>query len=201
MLKNEGVSISLSSVARILRREGLTRKKRQLKPSYAKIKRPKAHAPGDLVQMDTIHYIRSDGTRFYIYVLIDVYSRIGYAQYKKSLSAENSYKVAQNFRKMFPFKIRVIQTDNGGEFSEQFYFKLCSRNIKLRHTRVRKPNDNAHVERFIRTIQEECFQRMLPKQDTVRKQLENYIFYYNNQRLHLGINCNVPRSFVAKVLT
>ena len=71
----------------------------------------------DLVQMDTIHYIRSDGTRFYIYVLIDIYSRIGYAHYKKSLSAANSYKVVQNFRKMFPFKIKVIQTNNGSEFS------------------------------------------------------------------------------------
>ncbi|MBN1162491.1 IS3 family transposase, partial [Patescibacteria group bacterium] len=40
-----------------------------------------------------------------------------------------------------------------------------------------------------------------PKQNTVKKQLENYIFYYNNQRLHLGINCNFPCDFVAKVLT
>lgn len=28
--------------------------------------------------------------------------------------------------------------------------------IAIRHTRLGRPNDNAHIERFNRTIQEEC---------------------------------------------
>ena len=49
-----------------------------------------------------------------------------------------------------------MQSDNGLEFSEHFAQRLKSNNIALRHTRLGRPNDNAHIERFNRTIQEEC---------------------------------------------
>jgi transposase InsO family protein len=201
MLRDRGISLSLSSVERILRRYNLTRKKKQVKLPYAKIQRPKPENPGALVEVDTIHFIDNAGKRFYIYVAIDVYSRIGYAQYSQKLSCRKSYIFTLNALKYFGFKVSVIQTDNGGEFAESFYFYLKRLGIQLRHTRVRKPNDNAHVERFIRTIQEECFGLRLPNRKTISQELKTYIHYYNHERYHLGINCNIPCLFVAKVLT
>ena len=201
MLKNRGVVISLSSVKRILKRNGLLRRKRQLKPSYARIQRPQATKPGDLVEMDTIHFIKSNGSKFYIYVLIDIYSRCGYASYSRYLSASRSYSVARKALSLFKFPISTIQTDNGSEFGEHLYHMLRKLGIRLRHTRVRKPNDNAHVERFIRTIQEEGFKSTLPNEKTVQEVLRSYISYYNTKRLHLGINCNTPCSIVAKLLS
>jgi transposase InsO family protein len=200
MLKNEGITISLSTVTRIIRRNKLTRKKKQLKPRYAKIARPKAEKPGDLVEMDTIHYVKSDGSRFYIYAVIDVCSRYGYAQYSKNLSTKRSAEVARKAQKAFKFSIKVLQTDNGGEFGEDFNFRLQRLGIQLRHTRPRKPNDNAHIERFNRTIQEEGFKWALPKEKTIKKDLDKFINYYNNKRFHLGINCNIPCNIVSKLL-
>jgi transposase InsO family protein len=201
MLKNKGVVVSLSSVKRVLKRNRLTRRKRQLKPPYAKVQRPEAKMPGDLVEMDTIHFVKFDGSRFYIYALIDVCSRYGYAEYSKYLSARKSASVAYNALKTFRFKVLTIQTDNGGEFSEAFYFSLKKIGIQLRHTRPRKPNDNAHIERFVRTIQEEGFGWRLPEEQTMQNSLQKYMSYYNKERLHLGINCNTPCSIVAKLLS
>lgn len=197
---NAGYNISLSSVERILRRRGLTRKKRQLKPKYGVIKRPKARKPGDLVQIDTIHFVKSNGTRFFVYAVIDLYSRMGYVEYSSYVSSRRSFEVIKNALDYLPFNFKTVQADNGSEFSESLYFKLREQNIKFRHSRVRKPNDNAHVERFIRTIQEEGKISPIVSEKVVRKRLERFLAYYNYERLHLALQCKTPAEIVVKVL-
>lgn len=199
-LKQRGIEVSISSISRILKRHRLTRRKKQLKPGYGKMRRPKVEGLGDLVQMDTIHYIKANGVRFFIYVMIDLYSRIGYARYSKRIGTKDTIEFIKRSKEVLSFPIKVIQTDNGSEFSESFAAELERMGIGLRHSRVRKPNDNAHVERFNRTIQEECFRSQMPDEDTVDKELQRYIEYYNTKRLHLGIECMAPVDFVAKVL-
>lgn len=199
-LKQEGFRVSLSSVERTLRRFKLTRKKKPAK-YYVPLPRPVANTPGALVQVDTIHYVRPNTTRFYIYALIDTYSRLAYAEYHPKLSQKISLAVIRNAQKRFGFPIFMIQTDNGPEFRDYLSFELKRNKISLRHSRVRTPNDNAHVERFNRTLQEECFQGKRPNERTANRQLEAYLHYYNNARLHLGINLQTPIQIVSKVLT
>src|SRR3989344_2778291 len=64
----------------------------------------------------------------------------------------------KKFKQIAPFEIQVLQSDNGSEFS-----RLFSQRAKVthRHSRVRRPNDNAHLERFNRTLQDELV-RSLP---------------------------------------
>ena len=54
------------------------------------------------------------------------------------------------------FKFKTVQADNGPEFGKHFAERLQTKGIVIRHTRLHRPNDNAHIERFNRTIQEEC---------------------------------------------
>lgn len=199
-MKNEGIQVSLSSVERTLRRRNLTRKKKQAS-FYTPLPRPHADKPGDLVQVDTIHFVRGDNTRFYVYAVIDTYSRLAYAQYSPRLMQTVSHTVILNAQKQFGFTFSMIQTDNGPEFKDGLQASLGRKRIKLRHSRVRTPNDNAHVERFNRTIQEECFRGKLPNEATITRQLKAYVNYYNHDRLHLGINLLTPAQFVAKLLT
>lgn len=194
----EGINISLSSVERTLRRHMLTRRKKQAK-DYTPTPRPLASFPGCLVEIDTIHMVYPDYSRTYIYAVIDLYSRLGYAEYHKVISAKRSYQVILNAQKYFGFGFSTIQTDHGAEFSPALK-DLLGRKVTLRHSRVRKPNDNAHVERFNRTIQEECFESRLPDERIVHKQLKEYLEYYNKIRLHLSLNCKTPAEYVAKVL-
>lgn len=200
-LISEGYKISVRTVGRVLKREGLIRRKklsRFLKSCYP---RPEAKLPGDLVQMDTIHCMRRDGSRYYIYTLIDVCSRLAYAQYHTKLKQGISYQVVKNAQKYLRFNFKMLQTDHGPEFKDGFTYLLNRSSIKLRHSRIRKPNDNAHIERFNRTLQEECFDGALPKEKTIKKDLREYIDYYNNFRLHLSLSLQTPTQFVAKVLS
>lgn len=196
-----GYKINVRTVGRVLKREGLIRKKklsRFLKSCYP---RPEANLPGDLVQMDTIHYVKPGGERFYLYCLIDVYSRLAYAEYHPKLLQRISFQIIQRAQKSLKFNFKMIQTDHGPEFGNGLTYMLLTSSIKLRHSRIRKPNDNAHIERFNRTLQEECFNGAYPKEKTIVKDLKEYIEYYNNERLHLSLKLQTPTEFVAKVLS
>lgn len=200
-LQAEGITVSLSSVERTLRRNKLTRWKKKQASFYTPLPRPLAIAPGVLVQMDTIHFIKPNKSRFYIYAVIDTYSRFAYAEYHPKLSQMLSLQVILHAQRMFDFPIRMMQTDNGPEFKDGLAHALGRKGIHLRHSRVRTPNDNAHIERFNRTIQEECFGGKPPNEKDITRKLRRYIAFYNTHRLHLGLNLQTPISFVAKVLT
>lgn len=201
-LKNEGLVVSLSSVERTLRRQGLTRKGKRRASFYkTTIKRPVVTEPGALVEVDTIHFTRPDNSRYYIFTVLDVYSRMAYAYYSPKLTQGGSMKAIREAQRRFGFKFTMIQTDNGPEFKDWVVQQLGNLHIAMRHSRVRKPNDNAHLERFNRTLQEECFTTSRPKEETIQTQLNDYLEYYNNERLHLGLNCVTPAQCVAMVLT
>ena len=73
--------------------------------------------------------------------------------------------------------------------------EITRRGIKWRHTRVRRPNDNAHVERFNRTLREECLGNYIPTGETLeqtQQRTEQYLDFYNTKRLHLGIQFMTP---------
>ena len=196
-----GYKVSLSSVERTLRRQKLIRKPpRVFRISY-QIKRPSDIVfPGQLVQMDTIHFVRSNYSRFYIYTVLDVFSRLAFAHYSTSFKQETSLMVALEAQKLFGFQFKLVQTDNGHEFGQSFRSHLLESGISLRHSRVRKPNDNAHIERFNRTIQEELFSLEQINEKKLNTKIQKYLRYYNEKRLHLSLNCLTPREYVAKVV-
>lgn len=198
-LLREGYQISLASVGRILARQGLTRQ-RKCAPWGSRIPRPLSDRPGALVEIDTMHVIKADYSRFYIFAVIDTYSRLGYAEYANTLRQTKSVEIIQHANTYFGFPFAMIQSDNGPEFKTGFEYQLRRADMRLRHSRIRRPNDNAHIERFIRTIQDECFGGSHPRESTVPTKLAKYIDYYNNHRLHLSLGLTTPRQFVSKVL-
>lgn len=200
-LLQEGINVSLSSVGRILKRKNLVRKPKQITYDGKNPHRPEAHFPGDLVAIDTMHTLRRDSSRFYIFAVIDIFSRFGYAEYSSDIGQRHSLKAIHNAIKYCRFPFKMVQADNGAEFRDGFRFSLSQKKISLRHTRVRRPNDNAHVERFIRTIQDECFEGKPPNEKKVQQTLNEYLRYYNYERLHLGINLMTPAQIVSKVVS
>ena len=54
-------------------------------------------------------------------------------------------------RAAVPFEIDCIQSDNGPEFGR---YLTLNAGVRHRKIRKRKPNDNAHIEKFNRTIQD-----------------------------------------------
>lgn len=187
-LINEGVAVSLSSVKRTLDRLGLLKKRSPWKRYRVPMDRPNAATQGDLVQVDTIHIPTSQG-RIYVFTILDVFSRWAYARAYTRATA----RTAMNFVALaqaeatFPFK--VIQSDNGSEFSGWFTDHI---NSIHRHSRVRRPNDNAHLERFNRTIQEECLDTLPKTVKDLNAAIPKYLKYYNEKRLHFGLKLQTP---------
>ncbi len=197
MLHRDGVAVSLSSVKRTLSRHGLT-KYSKWKKWHKSTPRPSPETPGSLVETDTIHDGRKDGSQLYIYTLIDVHSRWAYAHPTKRISVAGGARFALAAQRAAPFVFETVQTDHGPEFSKWFTKKLAEQNIEHRYTRVRKPNDNAHIERFNRTIQEECIFRLPRKLTVWEKEIPQYLHYYNHERPHMGIDWLTPVDLTRK---
>ena len=196
LLIRDGVAVSLSSVKRTLSRHGLT-KYSQWKKWHEYTPRPLPEAPGLLVEADTIHdgYV---GHQLYIYTLLDVHSRWAYAEPSARIAASLSATFVARAQLAAPFQFATLQTDHGSEFSKFFTKKLDEQTIIHRHSRVRTPNDNAHLERFNRTIQEECVFR-LPRDLTIwEKEIPEYLHYYNYERPHMGISWLTPANLIQK---
>ena len=156
-LKNEGTGVSLASVKRTLDRMGLLKKRSPYKRFHPHQDRPIPLKPGDLVQIDTIHLMVDGKRRIYIYVLIDVYSRWVYAKAYEKIGGRNSLKFVREAQIHASFQFQMLQSDHGPEFGDWFVEQVKKNH---RYTRIGKPNDNAHIERFNRTVQEECVDKV-----------------------------------------
>lgn len=198
-LKEQGIQVSLSSVKRTLARHELLKKKSKWARVRESLPRPKVTGPGSLVQMDTVHFVDwSTGDRFYLYTIIDLYSRWAYAEVHDKLSQAHSLKVALRAQTKSDFRFVMMQTDNGPEFQKYFHDMLAARKIALRHSRVRQSNDNAHVERFNRTLQDECVSSYPLRRNVTQQKLDEYLDYYNNGRRHMGIGMRRPAQLVQR---
>lgn len=90
LLLRDGVKVSLSSVQRTLERSFLLKKRSPWKRPHDAAPRPEASFPGALIQVDTIHILAPDGSRIYLYTLIDLYARWAYAEVMEKIGAEAS---------------------------------------------------------------------------------------------------------------
>jgi len=197
----EGIKISLSSVRRIFRRHHiLDRKPYEIRPYRRNIRRPTASAPGRLVETDTVHLLDPmTGKRKYVYTVIDLYTRMAYARVYERIYQHPTIETILLAQKHFGFKFETVQSDNGLEFGRLFKQTLESKGMKVRHIRVRRPNDNAHIERFNRTLRQECIGKYSARTTKqIQTDLDRYLDYYNNTRVHLSLKCKTPSQMLQR---
>lgn len=159
--------------------------------------RPYPLKAGDLVQIDTIHLMIDEKHRIYVFVLIDVYSRWVYAKCYPKMNSHICLNFVREAEKQASFKFEMLQSDHGPEFGKHFVDGIKKDH---RFTRIGKPNDNAHIERFNRTLQEECIDKVNTNVRAINCALKKYLRYYNYERLHLGLNLKTPNQFINKVI-
>ncbi len=192
-LENDGVVVSLSSVKRTLERNYLIKKRSPWKRYHPHQDRPYPLKQGDLVEIDTIHRMISEKKRLYVFTLIDVYGRVAYAKAYSRMNGRISLKFVEEAEKYASFKFDMLQSDHGSEFGKWFVSQIKK---KHRYTRIGKPNDNSHIERFNRTLQEECLDKVGNDVKKINCALKKYLRYYNYERVHGGINYLTPMQVV-----
>ena len=183
-LARDGFTVPRSTVHRVLDRNYCLKKRSPYKRYHPHIDRPTPLKSGDLVQMDTIHLMTGEKTRIYVFTLIDVYSRCAHAKAYERMNGRVSLRFLKE-AEQFLFRFTMLQSDHGPEFGDWFVEQAKKSH---RYTRIGKPNDNAHIERFNRTLQEECLDKVPRNVWKINRALKKYLSYYNNQRIHLGIN-------------
>lgn len=114
------VSVSLSSVRRILWRSGVARgRKNRVRRDNPK--RPQVTQPGELVQTDTIHHVDpKSGKRLYYYTVIDLFTRMTHVTLVPRLGAGLAARAVLEAQTVWGFTIAMVQSDNGPEYSRHF---------------------------------------------------------------------------------
>ena len=108
---------------------------------------------------------------------------------------QNSEQSAMDFvnhvRKVLPFAIQQIQTDNGSEFGSTFTWHLADLGIEHRKIRPRTPEENGKVERSHKTNAEEFYVR----------RLREWEHEYNYYRPNMALGGLTPYEYLQKKLS
>lgn len=172
-------------------RTAAKRKRAQAKKRIAELAtRPRT---GFLVSLDTI-VVTWWGTRRYLLTAIDRFSRLAFARLYTAGSSLNAADFLRRLHELLDGQMVHIHSDNGSEFHKRF--EEAARDLTLTHwwSRTKTPKDNAHLERFNRTIQEEFIAQgnAIPDPHVFNRKLADWLVEYNAQRPHAALGYRTP---------
>jgi transposase InsO family protein len=195
------VKIAPSSVHRILQRHGLNRlPSSQKHRAHAKRwKRYEKRQPGHRVQLDVKFLERIPGTRkrLYQFTAIDDCTRLRVLKIFDACNQKTAIQFVDDVIRRLPFRIRVVQTDNGAEFQSRFHWHLQDRDIGHVYIKPRTPRLNGKVERSHR-IDDQEFYQLLDKDGVTddihlfNEKLQEWEKYYNYHRPHGALDGRTP---------
>jgi len=136
-----------------------------------------------------ISYIKTSQGFLYLSIIRDLYDR-SIVAYKTSTVQNinlvlNTIKAAKKKEKITAEL--QLHSDQGFQYTSQPYFNLTKRyHITPSMSRRGNPYDNALAENFFSILKTECIHRIkLQSFEEARKVIDDYIYFYNNQRIQL----------------
>jgi len=205
LLKNNlRIHPSVSTIYRTFKRYPLNKTRKE------KIKRYVKRYPGELLHADTYYLAKSimqDRNRYYLFGIIDDYSRLTYVQIITAINAAEVSKAFFNSVRFFlahGIQPEGVMTDNGVEFTaftsqkakKTHFFETMLNIVGMKHvyTRPYHPQSNGKIERFWRILLDECILHLKFGQtlDTLSSELNGFLYRYNYQRLHGSLNYSTP---------
>lgn len=160
--------------------------------------------PGYLGSQDTFYVGNLKGVgRIYQQTYVDTYSKVAHCKLYTSKTPITAADLLND--KVLPFyqnqdlPVLRILTDRGTEYCgkvEQHDYQLYLAINDIEHTKTKamSPQTNGICERFHKTILQEFYQVTFRKKlygdlDDLQKDLDEWMFYYNNERTHQGKMC------------
>jgi transposase InsO family protein len=185
-----GVEISTTAIYKFYKKKDLVFRPQKKLAWYTPIKEaviPKA--PGEVVQMDA-KYVWENNTRKYQRTFIDIYTGTQFATVTSTMTAEDTINAFLLAEMYFQFKILGVQSDNGSENRGDFHKHLVEKGIAHYFIPKSSPNWDGAVERAHGVIDQEYY--LNPRRTW--KTLEEYLHFYNHERIHLGkyLNGMIP---------
>jgi hypothetical protein len=201
---------SPSCIYGILKRYQMNRKTPAMREEKRKIIKEKA---GELAHIDCHHLskdtVANDSKRYYLVCVIDSCTRIAWAEVMDDITALSvmfsTLHCLNQIGDRFEIRFAEAITDNGPEFGPKesatkknhpFERLLMELGIKHRYTRPYRPQTNGKVERFWRTLNEDLIEgTYFESIDSLKKELFEYLLYYNKLRPHQGLAGKTPEEF------
>src|SRR5688572_5731209 len=195
------VPVSISTAYRILVRH---ERNRLHVPAPREIRRYEKTRPGELVHLDVKFQPALRNARWdFEFGAVDDFTREAVAWIATEQSARTAVEFLRRVLDTLPYRIEAVLTDNAWVFTMQKAFHhvretpfaaLC-REAGIRHRLVKpyRPQCNGKVERFFRTVNDECFHRRVLTTFSGRlRALDRFVEYYNHDRPHLSLAGQTP---------
>jgi transposase InsO family protein len=192
-LKGAGISVSATSVRKVLREAGLPPAPQRTSSSWRAFLRAQAATmlACDFLTVDTVFLQR-------IYVLFFISLATRRIEYLACTSNPDGRWTAQQARNLVmqlgdQQPIRFLIHDRDSKFSRAFDEILRTDGIEVIRTPIQAPNANAFAERWVRTVRADCLDRILI---LGRRHLEHtlrvYRTHYNGHRPHRALQLLPP---------
>lgn len=211
-LKKQDVSVPVSTIGKILKKEGLVRTYRTKKVKYKYLRAERQ--PGELVEIDVKYVPRHIANRRYFqYTAIDTASRWRYLKIYDEQSTHHSILFLKDVMERFPYTIIAIKTDNGSIFTNYYLGTNKRSDLTVKHLHALdvfcgehnithylidpgKPAQNGTVERSHREDQEKFYEQHTFKNvHELKKKLRVWNEYYNDLE-HCGLNGKTPNEML-----
>ena len=185
-LNNLNIAISRDSVRRIIQ---AGRKEGDLLPTGSWKQFLSRHWDSlfacDFMTVETLF-----GYRFYVFFLMRLKDRkilqFGITRYPTMEFLKNQFRA---FRYNHEEEVYLIH-DNSGEFRHFAYEQFDIKGVSITPY---SPNLNAYIERFNRSIRQECLDHfIILNYKHLRNLVKGYVNYYNSVRPHQGIDNRIP---------
>lgn len=216
-LKDRGIKLHHSTIGKIIKAEGLTRKYRVRKVRYKYVRA--LLQSGELVEID-IKYVpkRLNGQRYYQYTAIDTATRWRFMKVYDSPSNQNSIKFLEELIRVAPFHVEAIKTDNEGCFTNRYTgylksadpfnprlhpFDLLCLELGVEHYLIDpgKPSQNGRVERSHREDQEKFYEQIsFNTFSELKYKIRLWNMHYNDLK-HCSLNGKSPNQMVGELIT
>ena len=167
------------------------------------VQRYEKSRPGELLHLDMKYLPVLENRPEFEYAAIDDFSREGAALIARERSTVAATRFLEQVLLQLPYRVEAVMTDNDMMFTMRFAFHshrltrfeqaLKSAGIEHRLIRPRSPESNGKVERFIKTIDDECFRIVRPPSSRARVgALKLFLEYYNHARPHQSLGGESP---------
>lgn len=203
MIDENIVAVSPSTTYRVLKSAGLLNRWNKIKKSSKGNGFDQPALPHQHWHTD-IKYVNFRGTFLFLISVIDGYSRyIVHHELRMNMQEFDVQITLQRALEQYPLAKPRLITDNGSQFiSKDFAEYLKQAGLQHIRTSIAYPQSNGKIERYHRTIHEECLStRSLIDLEDARKQIAEFIDYYNNKRLHSSLFYLTPNDFLNGTIT
>jgi putative transposase len=188
-----GFSVSASTVRRLLAKAGLEPAPRRPRLTWRAFLRQQAASilACDFFTVETVAL-----RRLYVLFFLEVGSRrVHLAGCTANPTGSWVTQQARNlgFTDLLE-RTRFLVRDRGSKSSASFDEVFRSEGIRIIRTPIRALQANAHAERFVRSVREECLDWLLiAGRRHLERVLRHYVEYYNRERPHRGLGLSPPQ--------